>query len=439
VLTLPPALVLTIFLGISLLASLASKRTGVPYTIFLVFLGIAVAASAQTALAPIFSPFTTLVSGSVFVGLILPPLLFESTMSIRTEEFRAVSGAALLLATGGVAIATMVVGIILWRFVGLTEYTAFLFAALIAPTDVATVLEVFRRTNVPPRLSTLLETESIFNDPTAITLLTVILTGIEVSRLSFLNAATSFLQIFGGGIVVGLAVAWGARQLQKAVHDSMSQIILTMAAVYGSYGIATSAGVSGLIAVAITGLFYGNTVLFKIEERDVERVTRNFWSVLAFFANTIAFLFIGLSTDIFTLANSLGIILVAFGIVMLARLVSAYPILSIPRIAASHISWSWKHVAMLGGMRGALSIALVASLPNTVPGYSTIVAMTFGVVILSILVQGPFLTAYVKRAFRQQSTLEETMPHQEAPGRGPGEEPNGPGGDGEETAVRVEP
>ncbi len=78
-------------------------------------------------------------------------------MSIKVEEFRAVSRPALLLATAGVLIANVVGGVILWRFAGLPTYGAFLFAALIAPTDVATVLEIFSRTKVPVRLATLME------------------------------------------------------------------------------------------------------------------------------------------------------------------------------------------------------------------------------------------------------------------------------------------
>ncbi len=62
---------------------------------------------------------------------------------------------------------------------------------------------------------------------------------------------------------------------------------------------------------------------------------------------------------------------------------------------------------MLGGMRGALSIALVATLPVNLPGHDVIVDMTSGVAIISTLVQGPLLTAFVKRAFGRQQTLAE--------------------------------
>jgi CPA1 family monovalent cation:H+ antiporter len=405
-------LVITVFLAITLLASIVSRKSRTPYTIVLVLVGIGLAAISNPNLADLGTAFQSLGSGGLFVGLILPPLLFESMMSIKIEEFRAVSRPALLMATVGVVIATLVGGLILWRFNILPFSGAFLFAALIAPTDVATVLEIFRRAGVPAKLSTLMETESVFNDTTGITLFTVFLTTVTAVSFSLLGTITRFALVFGGGVAVGLVVALGARQLQRETSEAVPQIVLTLTAVYGSYSLATALGVSGLIAVAVTGLLYGNTVLFKIERRDVELLTRQFWSILAFIANTIAFLFIGLSTNIISLLGSTGAILIAYGVVVVARLASVYPILSIREVVGPRFPWSWKNVAMIGGMRGALSIALVATLQEItppLPGLGEIVNMTFGVVILSILVQGPLLTKYVVSRFGKQQTLPEAV------------------------------
>ncbi|MBI3840814.1 MAG: cation:proton antiporter [Thaumarchaeota archaeon] len=233
-------LIITAFLTIALVASIVSRKTRTPYTILLVIIGIALTSTADPSLNDIQSQLQRLSVGGLFVGLILPPLLFESMMSIKTEEFRAVSRPALLLATVGVVVATTVGGVIVWQFMGLPIYSAFLFAALIAPTDVSTVLEVFRRISVPSRLATLLETESVFNDATGIVLLTVFLASLEASGPVLLPAVSSFFFIFGGGALIGLVVAWGARQLQRETSDPVSQVVLTMTAVYGSYGLASA-------------------------------------------------------------------------------------------------------------------------------------------------------------------------------------------------------
>ena len=129
--------------------------------------------------------YESLIGGGFFVGLVLPPLLFETTMNIRFEEFRAVARPALRLATVGVVISTAVGGLFLWQIVQLPLLPSFLFASIIAPTDTATVLEIFRRAKLPRRLSTLMETEAVFNDATGITIFTILLTSLDVSRLSF--------------------------------------------------------------------------------------------------------------------------------------------------------------------------------------------------------------------------------------------------------------
>jgi monovalent cation:H+ antiporter, CPA1 family len=404
-------LILTSFLAISLAASIISRKSGTPYTIVLVLTGILLTAVSDPNLLPLGQEISRLNVGGLFVGLIIPPLLFEGMMSIRIEEFRAVSRPALLLATVGVLISTTVGGLILWKLNILPFAPAFLFAALISPTDGATVIEVFRRARVPPRLATLMETESIFNDATGIALFTVFLTSLTAAGVSLLATVGSFVYIFGGGVLVGLVVAWGARQLQRETSDVVSQVLLTLAATYGSYGLAQSIGSSGLIAVAVTGLLYGNTVLFHIERKDVELQTRQFWGILAFLSNTVAFLYIGLSTDILSLAGSLFAIMVAYLAVVVARFASVYPMLSFRAVAGPKFPWSWKNVAMLGGMKGALAIALVATLQESDPHLAelgVIVNITFGVAVLSILLQGPILSAYVRRRVENQVSPEGT-------------------------------
>jgi len=395
--------VLAVFLTISLLSSLVARKAKIPYTILLVFIGLALASIPVYLFSTITGVFNSLVSGNLFIALILPPLLFEGIMSVRVEDFRAAFRPALLMATVGVVIATLVGGVVLWKVVGLPPVISFLFAALISPTDVATVIEIFTRVRVPERLSTLMELESVFNDAAGIAVFTVVLAYSADLTLQPLGAVLGFAYSLGGGALVGLAVAWGARQAQKQVEDSVTQVVLTLLAVYGAYAVASEIGASGLIAVALTGVFYGNTVLVRVGSEEISQATREFWKVLAFVANTVAFLFIGISTNISLLATSLGAVLVAYGVVMMARITSVYPILSLTRIGGDSIPPSWMNVATMGGMRGALAIALVSAVPADVR--SSVATLAFGVVIISILLQGPVLTRYTRRVFGEQKTL----------------------------------
>src|SRR5437773_1270458 len=290
-------LVIVAFVGLALLASVISSKTRTPYTLLLVLLGMLLATSSVSSILGVDLINDQLVGGGLFVVLVLPPLLFETTINMRAEAFASVSPPALLLATLGVVVTTLVRGVLLWRLAALPVYPAFLFAALIAPTDVATVLEIFKRVGVPEKLSTLLETEAVFNDATGILVFATLLASFNASGLSLAGASTQFLLQFGGGVLIGLAVAVGASMLHRLVSERMSEVILTIATVYGSYALARSVGASGLIAVAVTGLYYGNLVISR--EVDVTaQLVKSFWNVIAFIANTAAFLFIGLSTNI---------------------------------------------------------------------------------------------------------------------------------------------
>jgi len=91
---------------------------------------------------------------------------------------------------------------------------------------------------------------------------------------------------------------------------------------------------------------------------------------------------------------------VAYVAVIAARYISVQAIMGVQPIAGEKFENSWRNVALLGGMRGALSIVLVASVPTTVPARELIVTMTLGVAFLSIVLQGPLLTRYTSRVFR---------------------------------------
>ena len=129
--------VITLFLAVMILAFILSQRLRLPYTLTLVFTGIFLAALSVSQLAGFNVVYDELVTGGLFVGLVLPPLLFESMMDISAKEFRAVARPALSLATVGVVIATLATGLFLWKVVGLAFYPSFLFSALISPTDTA--------------------------------------------------------------------------------------------------------------------------------------------------------------------------------------------------------------------------------------------------------------------------------------------------------------
>lgn len=183
------------------------------------------------------------------------------------------------------------------------------------------------------------------------------------------------------------------------MNDPFSETALTITGVFGSVILANSLGVSGLIAVAVVGLFFGNATMKKEStmSKDVRDSVSYFWQIAAFFANSLVFLYLGITMNIVNIIQNIVIILIAFAIVLFARATAVYPILTlVNKFTKEKIPSKWRNVIMIGGMRGALSVALVTSLPES-DIKDKLEVLTFGVVLASLIVQYIILTKYVKK------------------------------------------
>lgn len=411
-----------IFLAMIFAASLFSSRTKVPYTMGLVGIGIAI------------SLFLGLTRGGDVVGLnivnfnrldpkliidfVIPPLIFEAMMKVDYyNEFKAIRVSALLLSSVGVVIATFVTGLLLLYLAHLPLLVAFTFAALIAPTDAAIVIEIFKRVRgVPGLLSSMMESEASLNDATGIIVFSSIIAlasfssnTIIVSNFNIFYEIGRFAFVFFGGVAIGLGIAAATHRLHSLMNDPFSETALTIATVFGSVVLANSLGFSGLVAVAVAGLYFGNATVKKEADMSLKVRTAvfNFWEMAAFFATSAAFLYLGTSMNILRIAENIPLIALSFVAVLVARAVSTYSILAATnRLTREKIPVIWRHVVMLGGMRGAVSVALVASIPLTVGGEfkTTLETITFGVVLLSLVIQYIALTKYVSRAFPKDTS-----------------------------------
>ena len=404
--------IIPIFLGMIFLASLLARKIKTPYTMVLVGIGIALSLSHVSGFGPIdVSQFK--VDPKLILYFIVPPLIFEAMMRIDREQFKAIRISALLLATVGTALATIVGGLLLSYVAGLPTIVAFAFAALIAPTDAAIVIEVFKKVKAPSALTMLMQSEASLNDATGVVIFSSIM-AIALAQGSVLEPSVSgqinvnileqighFAIVFFGGIAVGLGFAIGARFLLKLMDEPFAETALSVAVLFGSVVVANALQLSGLVAAAASGLYFGSLVTRGkgIMSEKTQMYSSHFWEMIAFFANSVAFLYLGLSMDIPSLGTKLPLIAMAFGAVLAARAVSTYPILSAThRFAQEKWPASWRNVVMIGGMRGALSVALVATLPES-EFKEILKTITFGVVLASLIVQYPILTRYIKKAF----------------------------------------
>jgi CPA1 family monovalent cation:H+ antiporter len=311
---------------------------------------------------------------NLVINFIIPPLIFEAMMNVDYKHFKEVRVSALLLATIGVILATLVGGFLLMYIARLPLLVSFAFAALIAPTDAAIVIEIFKRVKVPKVLSTLMEFEASFNDATGAIVFSSIIalafasTSNSASSSPSLNSgvvtATStpnhsinldiaketvrFSEQFFGGMAIGLAIAAATHRLHTLTNDPLSETSLTIATVFGSVVLANSLGVSGLVAVAAAGLYFGNVTVKKeaIMSKSVRTFAFNFWEMIAFLASSAAFLYLGISMDLIAVGQHIFIIVLAFIAILAARAVIVYPILAATssKLIRENIPISWRHV-----------------------------------------------------------------------------------------------
>jgi CPA1 family monovalent cation:H+ antiporter len=329
---------------------------------------------------------------SVILGLVVPPVIFEAAMRTQLSIFRTVQKTVLTLAIFGVAMSAVLSGFALNIALGLPLAIALTFGVIVSPTDPVSIVNVLRSVRAPERLVTILETEAYFNDATA-----VILYPLAVS-LSFspLHSIGLFAYTLGGGAFVGLAVSGIAEVLYRLITEPLAETSFTIAVIFGSYFLAETLGVSGLIAVAIAGVYMGNRTMRTAMSARTRMKMTNFWEVVTFLAMSFAFLVIGLKTDFRLLIAYVGLIMIAFAVILGARLLSVYVSVGLARLVRERTPHSWTRVVALGGLRGAISIALVLSLPEG-QFKDSLVAMTFGVALLSLVVQGEFLQLYLRR------------------------------------------
>ncbi len=404
--------IIPIFLVTIFLASLIATKVKIPYTMILVGIGITISILHFEGYGlSNLSEFK--VDPKLILYFVVPPLIFEAMMRVDREQFKAVRISSLLLATVGVALATVIGGFLLSYFAGLPTIVAFAFAALIAPTDAAIVIEVFKRVNVSKPLATLMESEASFNDATGVVIFSSIMalaasqgsllsaTGTHEINVNILETVGHFALVFFGGIAVGLGISVGARSLHKLMDEPFSETALSVAVLFGSVAVANALGLSGLVAAASSGLYFGSLVMKGrnvISEKTGTYVS-NFWEMIAFFANSVAFLYLGLSMDVTRIGQNLPLIILAFTIVLAARAASTYPILSATnRFTKEKTTRQWRNIIMIGGMRGALSVALVATLPES-EFKEILKTITFGVVLSSLIIQYPVLSRYIKKVF----------------------------------------
>jgi CPA1 family monovalent cation:H+ antiporter len=380
----------TVFVLLFIVASAVAigvRWLRVPYTVALVFAGLLLGT------LHLFEP--PHLTKELLFTVFLPGLLFEAAFHIEFREFWRNKLAITALAVPGVVAAIALTVLILTpvanslHFVqGFTWQHALVFGALIAATDPIAVIAIFRSLGVPQRLAVLMDGESLLNDGTGIVFFMLSLAAVAGNSVTAGGLAIDFGTIVGVGAAIGTIIGLAISQVIKNVDDPMIEITLTTIAAYGAFVAAEHFHASGVIATVAAGMLCGNYAARTGMSPSTRVAVETFWEYVAFALNSIVFLLIGFEVHVRALLASWQAILAAYLVVVLGRALVIFGVSSLLQATRERIPWGWSAVLTWGGLRGGLSMVLVLSLPDSFPHRQLLVTMTFGVILLSIVVHG---------------------------------------------------
>ncbi len=392
--------------------AVAARRLQVPYTVALVLAGLV--------LGPLHAFEPPHLTKELLFSIILPGLIFEAAFHVEFRDFWRDRNAILSLAVPGVVATIALTTILLTPVVGALSLAdafdwrhALVFGTVVAATDPISVVALFKHLGVPRRLGLLIEGESLLNDGTAIVFFTLALGVVAAHMNSVRDVALTFVTIVGAGLAVGLVVGMAVSEVIRGVDDPMIEITLTTIAAYGAFLAAEHLGYSGVIATVVAGMLCGNYGARTGMSPSTRVAAETFWDYVAFALNSIVFLLIGFEVHLDALLHSWAPILAAYLAMTIGRGIVVFGVSGLLRLTRQGLPASWSAVLTWGGLRGALSMVLALSLPRDFPYRDLLVTMTFGVVVLSILVQGLTMASVLRalgivRAHAARTAYEKT-------------------------------
>lgn len=332
-------------------------------------------------------------------------LLFAGAMHVDLSELREYSWQILVLAVIGTVLSTLIVAMGVWFLLPLTGYSlpfayCLVFGALISPTDPIAVMGIMKSAGAPKSLELLITGESLFNDGVGVVLFSLVLSMITSGENPTLaHGAILLAHEAGGGILFGLVLGYVTYLLLKSIESYMEEVLITIAAVMGGYALALHLHVSGPLAMVIVGLIIGNHGREHAMGDEVRQYLDMFWELLDAILNAVLFVLIGLEVIVISFSGSLfKAIIPVIVLCLCTRLITVGLPTGLLRGPFKIPRGAWK-ILTWGGLRGGISVALALFLPPG-PERDLILALTYSIVVFSILGQGLSIGLLIQKTIR---------------------------------------
>ncbi len=381
-------LLVAVATGVALLA----RRTVLPYSVALVLAGLA--------LALVIPGTHVAITPEIILAVLLPGLVFEAACKIDLRALRDTFGIVLFLAAPGVLITAGLVAVAVSLATGMDPTVAFLLGAMISATDPVAVVALFKRLGAPTRLATAVEAESLLNDGTGVVLFAIALTALT-GPVTIMDGAISFAVTVVVSTVIGLASGVVAYRIMRLTNDHLLEVAISLVAAYGTYLVADRLHESGIIATVVVGLVFGWLAGPRPLSRRTTDALDTVWEFVAFLLTALTFLLVGLAISPDLLITALPVIAVGYVAITVARAIVVYGLIGggerlLP--GPSMLPLGYLHVMFWSGLRGAIAVALALALPATLPDRDLLTGAVYGIVLVTLLVQGTTAGWVVRRS-----------------------------------------
>jgi monovalent cation:H+ antiporter, CPA1 family len=407
---------LLILLGIAAVVAFGTRWVKVPYTLVLVLVGLCLG----------FFKLVTPVALTEHLVLftLLPILLFEAAWHLRVADLARYGWLVFLLSTFGVVFSIGFIGVIVHSVLHVPLLVSLLFGAIVAPTDPVSVVALMKMLKLDRGLETLIEGESLCNDATSVVFFKLLVAVIMVhganATASLLqayavSAVVQFTMVLVGGILtgglIGLCFGWISRLSNEKPFLMM---LFTTLAAYGAFWLAECIPIpgqipnlhlSGIISTVTAGLTLGTLSRTTGIASSTHLMISSFWEYAAFLVNSVIFLLLGLTLQGVSWIQHAIPLVVAITTTLLARGLMVYGFTMLfnamwgKKQPQDRLSATWQHIMVWSGLRGALSLTLVMSIPAGIIGgqyVDLLLVMVSGVVLQTLLVQGGTFAGVLK-------------------------------------------